>query len=56
MVHLVREVVDQGMQCTPMLARAIVFEAVRELDRVFEISDYVLAMAATLLFVSNSLA
>jgi hypothetical protein len=42
MMHLVREVIDQGIQCTAMLARSIIFEAVRELDCVFEISDAVL--------------
>lgn len=42
MMHLVREVIDQGVQCTAMLTRSVVFEAVRELDCVFEISDAVL--------------
>lgn len=56
MVHLVRKVVNQRIQCTAMLARAKVFEAVREFDGMFEVSSCILAVAAIFSITSNSLA
>lgn len=49
-MHLVREVIDQGIQCTAMLTRSIIFKTVRELDRVLEISESVLALCGWLQF------
>lgn len=45
MVDLVREVVDQRIQRTAVLACAIVFEAVRKFDDLFEISSRILTAA-----------
>lgn len=49
-MHLVREVVDQGIQCMAVLARPVGFKIVREHDRVLEISDSVLATSKWLQF------
>ena len=43
MMHLIREVVYQRMQYTPMLACTKVFKAVREFDIAFKVSSYILA-------------
>ena len=56
MVHLVRQVVYQRVQCAAMLACAKVFEAMRQLYGAIEVPDDVLAAIVSFAILSNLLA